>query len=132
MFQISKSQYRQLLGKARHISHREICGLLVDTGYFLSFVETTNASKRNGSFLFRAREIRNVVNAAKILQQEIVGTFHSHPFSEAKPGPRDIENAVDDSLMFIFDCIGRSGRLWRIKGGKAREVKWKFMPIVRS
>jgi hypothetical protein len=58
VFRISKPQYRQLLGKARRSSSREICGLLVDTGCFLSFVETANASKRDGSFLFRAEEIR--------------------------------------------------------------------------
>ena len=33
-----------------------------------------------------------------------MGTFHSHPLGEAKPGKSDIQNAVDDSLMFIFGC----------------------------
>jgi proteasome lid subunit RPN8/RPN11 len=131
MFRISKSQYRELLGKAcrlaRRSSGREICGLLLDTGCFLSLVETSNASKRGGSFLLRGKEIRRVSAAAQTLRQEVVGTFHSHPISEARPGPRDISSADDGSLMFIFDCIGRNGRLWRIRRRRAREVRWDFL-----
>ena len=65
--------------------------------------------------------------AAKVLGQEVVGTFHSHPLGVAEPGQSDIDHAVDDSLMFVFDCLGRVGRLWRIKGGKACSLKFDFL-----
>jgi hypothetical protein len=29
--------------------------------------------------------------------------------------------------MFIFDCLGKNGRLWKIKGGKARPLPFGFI-----
>lgn len=58
------------------------------------------------------------MKATSKLGIEIVGTFHSHPISEAIPGPNDVKYALDDSLMLIFDCIGNEGQLWHIKNGR--------------
>ncbi len=46
------------------------------------------------------------------------------------PSKSDIQNAVDDSLMFIFDCIGKEGRLWRIKKCKANPLTFRFLQDV--
>ena len=100
--------------------------MIIDTGCHLSFVSTRNISKQAGSFAFSRHDVRRVVAAAKVLGQEIVGTFHSHPIGVATPGKSDIENAVDDSLMFIFDCTGKQGSLWKIKGGKARPLPFGY------
>jgi len=101
--------------------------LIVDTGYHLVFVRTRNTSRRAGSFVLSSPDVRRIVATTKVLGQEVVGTFHSHPVATAAPGASDIEHAVDDSLMFIFDCNGREGRLWKIKKGKARNVKFDFL-----
>jgi proteasome lid subunit RPN8/RPN11 len=126
-----KTIYSQLLQKARRstreIAGKEICGLIVDTGYHLSFVLIRNTSSRVGSFVLSRFDVRRVAAATKVLGQEIVGTFHSHPVAPAKPSKSDIQNAVDDSLMFIFDCIGKEGRLWRIKRRKANPLTFYFL-----
>lgn len=131
MHSFDKSQYSRILREARdatrETSGAEICGVIVDTGHHLSFVLTRNVSSHVGSFVLSRRDVRRVAAAVKVLGQEIVGTFHSHPMSLPAPGASDIECAVDDSLMFIFDCIGRKGRLWRIKQGRARELKFGFI-----
>jgi proteasome lid subunit RPN8/RPN11 len=129
MHLFDKAQYNQLLREARRIAcdDAEICGLLIYTGHHLSFVQVRNISPRAGSFRFSRTDVRRIVAAAKVLKQEVVGTFHSHPASIAKPGAADITLAVDDSLIFIFDCIGREGCLWKIKRGKARELKFRFL-----
>jgi desampylase len=123
-------QYRQLLREARDVARRrpgaEICGLLVHTGYHIAFAQTRNISRRAGGFVLSPSDVRKIVAAAKILGQEVVGTFHSHPAALATPGDSDIEHAVDDSLMFIFDCVGSEGRLWKIRRGRARSVKFGF------
>jgi proteasome lid subunit RPN8/RPN11 len=125
------SQFSRVLREARRQANAtpgtEICGLLVNTGGFLSFVQTPNASRRVGSFVLSRPDVRRIVAAVKVLGQEIVGTFHSHPGGEPIPGASDIRHAVDDSLMFIFDCIGRGGQLWNIKGGQARRVAFGFV-----
>jgi proteasome lid subunit RPN8/RPN11 len=126
-----KSQFNRVLLEARRSAGAtpgtEICGLLVDTGGFLSFVQTRNASPRVGSFVLSRPEVRRIVAAVKVLGQEIVGTFHSHPGREPVPGASDIRHAVDDSLMFIFDCIGREGQLWKVKGGRPRRMAFGFV-----
>lgn len=129
MHLLDKTQYERTLREARRVARetpgREICGLLVHTGLHLSLIPVRNISRRAGSFQFSAPEVRRIVAAARVLGQEVVGTYHSHPAAPASPGPSDVAHAVDDSLMFIFDCIGREGRLWHIKRGRAREVAFR-------
>ena len=132
MTTFSKSQFSSFLREARR-AHRavpgtEICGLIVDSGFHLALVQARNASRRSGSFVFSRPDVRRIVAAAEILGQEVVGTFHSHPAAPAIPGASDIVNAVDDSLMLIFDCIARCGRLWRIRSGRARELSFTTRP----
>jgi len=125
-----KSEFAWLLREAVSVARQrpgtEICGLLVDTGSYLRFVPTRNVSRRRGGFAFSAPEVRQVVAAINTSGQEVVGTFHSHPVGLPTPGPSDIENTVDDSLMFIFDCTGKTGHLWKIRGGRARRLRHGF------
>ena len=128
MHLIVKSQFdlflKEAQSAARAIPGTEICGLLVETGARLSLMPTRNASRRVGSFVLSRVDVRRIAAAVKRLGHEIVGTFHSHPGGEPTPGESDIRYAVDDSLMFIFDCIGRDGRLWRIRNGKAYSLRF--------
>ncbi len=128
----SKSEFSRFLREARRAHQEcpgtEICGLIVDAGSHLSLVQTRNVSRRPGIFLFSRPDVRRVVADAKISGQEVVGTFHSHPAAPAIPGVSDISNAVDDSLMLIFDCTARRGRLWSIKSGRARELDFTTRP----
>ena len=128
----SRSQFSGFLREARRahraVSGAEICGLIVDTGFHLSLVQVRNASRRCWSFVFARPDVRRIVTAAEVLGQKVVGTFHSHPVATARPGESDIANAVDNSLMLIFDCAGCSGRLWRIRNGRAREVCFRLQP----
>jgi proteasome lid subunit RPN8/RPN11 len=117
---------QQACSSARKATGLEICGLIIDTSCHLSFVPTRNISRRAGSFVLSRQDVRQIVSAVKILGQEVVGTFHSHPVGIATPGKTDIKYAVDDSLMFIFDCTDRKGFLWKIKNGKARPLHFAF------
>lgn len=130
MHRFVKTHYTKLLRQACRSAHEaagtEICGLIVDTGLHLSFVQTRNVSRRVGSFVLSRLDVRRIVAAVKILGQEVVGTFHSHPVGVATPGRTDIMHAEDDSLMFIFDCTERKGRLWKIKAGRARPLPFTF------
>lgn len=126
-----KSEFTQLLREAVRVSRQrpgtEICGLLIDTGSHLEFVQTRNVCRRPGGFAFSAPEVRRVVAKVSNSGQEVVGTFHSHLVGLPSPSPSDIEHAVDDSSMFVFDCIGRGGRLWRIRDGAARPLRYGFV-----
>jgi proteasome lid subunit RPN8/RPN11 len=132
---LDKAQYNYFLREARRVarisSGTEICGLIVNIGFYLSFVQTRNLSRHAGSFVLCGSDVRRIVSSVNNLKQEVVGTFHSHPAATATPGKSDIEHAVDDSLMFVFDCIANEGRLWKIKKGTAKPVSFGFLQNVK-
>jgi proteasome lid subunit RPN8/RPN11 len=134
MYLFNKDQYQKLLREAcdfaRRNSGMEICGLMIHTGYYLKFVQTQNFSRKAASFILSKIDVRQIVAAAKILDQEVVGTFRSHPVGIAIPGSSDIKFAVDDSLMFIFDCTDKKGKLWKFRKGRAQSMKFKFTPRI--
>jgi len=62
-----------------------------------------------------------------------LGTFHSHPISEAIPGPGDIRGADVDSLQLIYDVCGVNARLWRIiKRGRRKQAIELTLVVERS
>jgi proteasome lid subunit RPN8/RPN11 len=104
---------------------REVTGLIVDNRCRLDLIECNNKSRRAASSAFYFSEVRRIVKAAKTLNYEVVGTFHSHPVWLAEPGDSDIIHAENDSLMLIVACSTRETKLWHIKNGKASEIKFK-------
>jgi proteasome lid subunit RPN8/RPN11 len=100
----------------------EICGVIVSNGYCLDLVLTRNKSKHPGSFLLPSGQIRKIRRAARRLNHRIVGTFHSHPFSEVDPGESDIRGARAGDLMLILSCCDREAKLWRISKGTSKLV----------
>ncbi len=119
---------RRAKGLARKES-KEVCGFLVHNGHFIELVETRNESTKKGHFKISKRQYHRIKTAIKTLRYDFIGSFHSHPVSEAKPGPGDIKGSENNSLMLIIDCIGNEAKLWRIKDKKAREVKYKTIEV---
>ena len=122
---LQKSQLRQTMAdaaKAAKRGGREICGFLVDNGYFLEIVKVRNKTKRGGGFSFYAGEVRKLERAVERLNHEIAGTFHSHPVGLPEPGESDIANAEDDSLMLVIDVTDKEAGLWHIKNRKKKKL----------
>jgi proteasome lid subunit RPN8/RPN11 len=129
-FRIKKKQLRNIIDISVSFAKdggKEVCGLLIDTGYFLEMVGLRNKSKRGGSFGFYAKEIRGLEKAASEFNYKIVGSFHSHPLYFAKPGGGDLSNSENDDLMLIIDCLEKKADLWKIKRGKAYRVKYEVI-----
>ena len=130
-----KSQYRIGRRNLRHLmriaidageKYREICGMIIDDGCVLRLVRVRNASRQIGSFFITASDLKTVARAARRLGYKVVGTFHSHPISDAKPGYTDCRAGVPGRLMLVIDCIGREARLWRImRNRRAYPLRFK-------
>jgi proteasome lid subunit RPN8/RPN11 len=114
---------RRARGEARS-TQREVAGALVGRDGLIQLVPLRNVSRRRGSFALRKSDIQATARAARCLLGDVVGTFHSHIASDATPGPRDIREAGDGSLMLIYDTIGQEWRLWRIRGGRAYPIRF--------
>lgn len=125
-----KSQVNKIVQDAIFLANnngQEICGLIVDNGYFLELIQVRNKIKQGGAFAFYSSEIKAVQKSVNILQHEIVGVFHSHPLFIAEPSEIDIENAIDDSLMLIIDVTEKKIGLWYIKDYRKQKVDFKLI-----
>jgi proteasome lid subunit RPN8/RPN11 len=128
-YRIRRKDIRHLkaTGAANKKNAREVCGLLIDNGYFLQLRESRNVSKKEGSFLMDGREFRSLERAAEKLNLEVVGTYHSHIAWFAKPGDSDITGTWDNSLILIIDTVDKDIKLWRIKNERAYPVSFEII-----
>ena len=125
-FKFLKSQVKSLINNAKLASKslsKEICGLLVFNGFFIQPIEIRNKSKKECSFEFYRADVRRIQKSVNILEQEIIGTFHSHPVGTSEPGASDISGALDDSFMLVIDVTDKVIDLWHIKNEKAKKLK---------
>jgi len=99
----------------------EVCGLILsEDGERINLAYLPNETLRPGGWLFGQQSYESARRRAKGQGMKILGTFHSHPISEAIPGPRDIKTAKAGSLMLIYDVCGRKARLWKIQVSRRR------------
>lgn len=108
--------------KAAKLKGLEVCGLILANGSFFELVLMRNKSKRGGGFAFYYKDVRAIQGIARMCDHETVGTFHSHPVGLATPGPSDISNALNDSLLLIFDVVGKCAQLWHVKEGNVNQL----------
>lgn len=129
-YKILKEQYTNIEKQAQNMAkkgNREVCGFLVNNGYFIELCQTKNKVKRGGGFSFYVPEVRTLQNAVNYVGHEIIGTFHSHPKYIDEPSESDITNAPDNTLMFIFDVIGKKASLWQIKNLKKKKIRYQLI-----
>jgi proteasome lid subunit RPN8/RPN11 len=128
-YKILNAHLRRTIAEARQAAKGglEICGLLIDNGYFIEMKCLKNKSKKIGTFSFFMKEADTIEKACKQLNHEIVGTFHSHPFSMAEPGKSDIAKAFDNEIMLIIDVMNKEARLWRLSNNKKRELPFLLL-----
>jgi len=74
-----------------------------------------NEASVPGSWRISPQDANEVVRLLKGTGLTMVGTFHSHPISEAVPGSSDLAKAKPGSLLLIYDVCGRAARLWRVR-----------------
>jgi len=91
-----------LLNIARRAMPRECCGVLIGRTdsrgipvQILAAEEVTNTDTLDGTERFRIdpRDVLRVSRSARERSLDVVGFFHSHPHSCARPSSEDIANA---------------------------------------
>lgn len=127
------SRLRRRARAAQRRDQSEVCGLLLcDTHRRLKFRFLKNDSKQPGSFFISAPQLKNALTDPLPASVTILGSFHSHPVSEAVPGPGDLERAFFKGYELIYDVCGREARLWkRVKNGRQfipNEVPLQIIP----
>jgi len=115
---------RAVVASARR---REICGLLIDNGYFLELVFMRNKSRTPDKCSFYFGEVRTIEKACRKVGHRIIGTFHSLPSPPREIGDGHIENGVDGSLLLAINPAEKNATLWQTEGGKAKKAQFVLL-----
>lgn len=99
--------------RAQQRDSSEVCGvLLASAERVLHLHFLANRSERPASWSLYRSDIAAVRKVLQGTRFKVVGTFHSHPVSEAIPGTRDYAAMSVRSLQLIYDVCGCEVRLW--------------------
>ena len=122
-----------IVAHARRESPRECCGLLVgDSHQAIEAVAVTNVAEEP----LRQYEVSPVEHLAQIKRcrersssgapLDVIGAYHSHPRSQARPSPTDLERACQDFLFVIAGPVSEAAdvpvRGYRLSGTQFEEV----------
>lgn len=107
MIHIRKEQYRTIVEYARNSLPNEACGLLggktenggkyVEKVYCLS---NTDASREH--FSMDPREQFDAIRDMRRLGLSLIGNFHSHPETPARPSKEDKRLAYDPNIYYLI------------------------------
>lgn len=110
--------------RAQQRGHLEVRGVVeVNARRRIKLRFLLNYSTMPYRFEMRRSEIQAVQRAIERNGQRVLGSFHSHPVSKAKPGSGDIGKGFYRGVELIYDVCGRYVRLWRLTVHKQRRAK---------
>jgi proteasome lid subunit RPN8/RPN11 len=120
-----------IIDHARAEAPRECCGLLVGTGdQVVRAVPAANiAADPTRRYLIEPRDHLAAIRSARADGLQVVGAYHSHPRSRARPSATDAADAFSDFLYVIVGWTGDAPELtaWIWVNGNFTPV-----PLVRS
>jgi len=119
--------------RAQQRDHSEVCGaLLANANQVLRLHFMTNHAGSPAAWLLSRRDLLALRRDAAATEWRVVGTFHSHPISEAIPGSSDFDSLPVRQLQLIYDVCGRRARLWtrtsKAKGAIPQELSFRLLP----
>ncbi len=101
------------------------------TAYVELVVATDNIAESSRVYEIAPKALLQVDRLAEERGSQILGVYHSHTHTEAKPSPTDITQAPDPDWHYVLVSlrdVHPALRSWKIEGGKIEEekvvVKW--------
>jgi len=116
-----------IIAHCKEVFPNEACGILAGKGRVVQKVyKMTNIENSGVSYMMEPRE--QFIIMKEISQQGLgmAAIYHSHPYSDAYPSPKDISLAFyPDSLYVIVSLIRKEPliKAFEIKDGIVREVE---------
>ncbi len=116
-----------VVAHARDAAPAECCGLLVGTtDSIVAAVRAANLSDNPARFLLDPADHIRARRAARERGLDVIGFYHSHPHSDARPSPTDLaEASYPDHIYLIVGVNGEADdvRLYRFDGLRFREIE---------
>jgi desampylase len=109
-----------LVAHARETAPAECCGLLIGTATNISdAVRAANLADSPSRFLIDPKDHIRARRDARARGLDVVGFYHSHPHSDARPSPTDLaEASYENHLYVIVALLGEAAdvRVYRFTG----------------
>jgi len=108
----------------------EACGLLAGVAAedgnaeARAFFPTENLAASARVYEVEPRGLLRADREAEAAGMQLIGVYHSHTHTDAKPSPTDIAQAPDPGWHYVLVSLrdtAPSVRSWRIEGGKITE-----------
>jgi len=122
MITISRALKSQIIEHARRELPNEACGYLAGKdGVILKAFEMINVDNSPEHFAFDPSEQFKVMRMVRKEGLNIVGNYHSHPSTPARPSEEDIRLANDPDISYLI--VSLSGDLPVIQSLRIKENK---------
>jgi len=117
---LNRSDVDAIVAHAREAAPGECCGVLIGRdGEVVEAVRARNAADLPTRFLIDPQDHFNAIRRARGRQLDVVGYYHSHPQSPARPSETDLADAnYPDHLSLIVSLASDPPelRLYRFDG----------------
>lgn len=106
MLNLSKKQANELIEHSRREAPYEACGILAGKkGKVEKVYQTTNTDKSSKTFFMDPEEQLKIMKEIRDSGQELVGIYHSHIETEARPSAHDVELAYYPEASYVIVSI---------------------------
>lgn len=123
---IPKAIFDEICLHAREEAPLEACGYLAGTGNRIKkLYRMRNADASEEHFSFYPEEQLATIKKAREERLEMIGAYHSHPYSPPRPSAEDIRLAYDPELIhLILSLLAPKPTLkaFLVKDGKPLEI----------
>ncbi len=106
MLYLSEKQANELIEHSRREAPYEACGILAGKkGKVEKVYQTTNTDKSSKTFFMDPEEQLKIMKEIRDSGQELVGIYHSHIETEARPSAHDVELAYYPEASYVIVSI---------------------------
>jgi proteasome lid subunit RPN8/RPN11 len=92
-----------VIAHAREMAPAECCGLLVGSAReIVAAVRAANLADNPSRFLIDPKDHIRARREARARGLDVVGFYHSHPHSDARPSPTDLAEASYENSLYLI------------------------------
>jgi proteasome lid subunit RPN8/RPN11 len=113
IIELKKEEYQELLVHAQKEYPKEACGLVAglfaeDKIEIKEIFSMTNVDDSAEHFSMDPEEQFKVIKIIRDKEYELVGNYHSHPFTPSRPSQEDKRLAYDEEAIYFILSLERS------------------------
>jgi proteasome lid subunit RPN8/RPN11 len=113
IIELNKEDYQQILVHAQKEYPKETCGLVAglfteDKIEVKEIFSMTNVDDSAEHFSMDPEEQFKVIKIIRDKEYELVGNYHSHPFTPSRPSQEDKRLAYDEEAIYFILSLERS------------------------